>query len=802
MLHLWVDPKFGDDTQAAIQNPAPSGALPCCPWETAPNGVQNPSLGHATLLHASWPFRTVTGAVNYIYAVTQQQPPLPYSHPYTGGTCASGNDQDDAPTWEYAIIHCLPGIYARWSGTHSDNGLKGNGESFPIHLPPRVSVQGTSALNTVFDLVAFPDGEGGGSGPAFEFGVMAGSTPITGEGTFIDSVTIMGATAVQTIQTAHQLAAITVNNVLEAAPTISNCFLVRNYVGVLVAGSWNLPDTHLPGTVVHAGVKLFNNTIAFNRIGVWNGLLPRLPGPPYNDPVATGFSRLILVNNIIDGGEPNAVNGAWCRYPSHWQFGGWFGNGASGMQGMAGEDLRITSPLTPPPGDYNAYELQRYNFPNAPIIAPLPATQPRSGTTAPAPQANLNIAPYTGYIHQSPPIRRGVLYVRDLICNCRAAGALGTPGTLAEFDDSPHDFRLAPAATLASDDPIYDPGGAGGLLNRLVDSGWDGSFPLTMANGLVVNYPPGYLPLGTSQNTWAFDHWTLGFDAEGFGNRRIEDHPIYSGPNHGREIDVGADELGDSIIAGMRFATTSFLRYPVEEPIQRRPVMRNEFYWFLGPPKTKVGSSVPYPPRPLHRGVSHLGNPPTPIPTAYNYSVPSGRLPPWFDAWGFDDAARSYYNPYLVEIMPHLLPDGHPWWHQQLGATWPSNPVWQYCYPSIYNGLLYFDPTQPVVHPPGADVGLPNQFIWLDATYGTPSFTVFDQHGQQAAFPIIAEFDGWSRGTIPSPTPPTYDWFPATSPSVDTLQALRYSVEKKDRGFWTPDLSRNNLQSFLVMVVE
>ena len=87
--------------------------------------------------------------------------------------------------WEYAIIHVLPGLYARDKaygpvvGTHNpDNGLQPNGEKFPIYLPPRVSIQGTSALNTVFDVTSPEDDI---AGPAFEFGTSR-STDAVGVG--------------------------------------------------------------------------------------------------------------------------------------------------------------------------------------------------------------------------------------------------------------------------------------------------------------------------------------------------------------------------------------------------------------------------------------------------------------------------------------------------------------------------------------------------------------------------------------------------------------------------------------------
>lgn len=94
--------------------------------------------------------------------------------------------------------------------------------------------------------------------------------------------------------------------------------------------------------------------------------------------------------------------------------------------------------------------------------------------------------------------------------------------------------------------------GTGGALNSLVDAGWSAGFPMTMGNGITLNDPPGKL-LGVG--SWQFTNWE--FDCEGYGNRRIYDHPVYSNTS-GHEIDIGGDELDLQIAVGYRFATTFF----------------------------------------------------------------------------------------------------------------------------------------------------------------------------------------------------------------------------------------------------
>ena len=153
VIHLWVDPRFGDDQLAAgsgAMNPdglntvqmeslcalAPCPCTnPCTNSGLRPNDVVDGS-GRA-LVHAPYPFRTLSAAVAYINAIPSRSgaalgtPPLPY-------TGSNGN------VWKAAIIHLLPGLYgellpaawvAQFGSHHPDNGLVPNGESFPIMLP-------------------------------------------------------------------------------------------------------------------------------------------------------------------------------------------------------------------------------------------------------------------------------------------------------------------------------------------------------------------------------------------------------------------------------------------------------------------------------------------------------------------------------------------------------------------------------------------------------------------------------------------------------------------------------------------
>jgi hypothetical protein len=226
VIHLWVDPHYGDDTLAAGNN-ANLTNVPLPPPGYAPS-VKNPSTNQV-LLNESWPFKTITNAVNFL-------PPLPYAGLYA--------------TWDFAIIHALPGWYARTDSTFPyfpENGLQPNGESFPIHLPDRVSVQGTSALNTVFDVNQ--PAQTGQFGPAFEFGAAA-----TNQGlySFIDSVSIFGAESANGTSIPGSYCAIYLAPDFRSYPTISNCFLFGNTVGIGVDAPLDVTEWHEP--------RLFNNT--------------------------------------------------------------------------------------------------------------------------------------------------------------------------------------------------------------------------------------------------------------------------------------------------------------------------------------------------------------------------------------------------------------------------------------------------------------------------------------------------------------------------------------------------------------
>jgi len=800
VIHVWVDPHYGIDTATnygAVQlnpncnNGCSAGA--CTPVNVFLTGTCQP------LLHAPWPFRTIngpSGALSYIGSNLGQ---------------AFGSCGNDSYTWKYAIIHLLPGIYARSNAygptnpPHPGNGQIPNGEVFPIELPAGVSIQGTSALNTIFDLgpinvdpLVAPNG-----GPAFQFG-RAGTTA-TGVGTFISNVAIHGArpsrTSGSNATLTSKFAAIRLAPDLASSPTIANCFLYGNGIGVMVEAS----DDE---SVVHDGLQLINNTISFNNVGLWNGQT-KTQG-------SKGVSRLILINNIFDSSWDNGL-----ANPINW---GLFAPSAShGFEGVALGDLSISGS-----GDYNAYETGGYNSGLSHPLINLQATGIRTGGSSPL-NPGVDIALWTG--RNVSGSRHGILYVRDLLTHM----PLGV--SFQNFDRSPHDFRLSPAVSphVTSGSPVA-PGTylpvTDGARNPLVNRGWAGTLPVTMGNGLNLLTRPGKLTLPNDQNTWAFDCWNQ--DCEGQGNARIQTHEATIYPISGvGGIDIGADELGQLVVAGYRLGTTSFFDIKSGSSLLGPGVtpMNNKYLWFLGLPVNQIPVTAQFtlnPNRPYYRGVSHLAGPATNYidsPTATTY------YSPWFDNWSFGAPTGNpnYYLPSYADITPHLLPDFHPWWGKAT-INKAANPIWQDCIPG-YNIALYSDPSENVIHAPGIYAGDPSgspTYQFLDLTWqvagGPAPATLIHQFGanpystgsgssQQwprlfrdgkagqgfGASITLVQYTDWCLGRNGHST--TVDTLLPTTSGTSTL-ALRFSLENRDRPTWTANLSDTNVQSFMVLVEE
>ncbi len=765
VIHLWVDPHYGDDANAALANPTvlqPQGVHNGCPAnQPATSWKPNDQLDGSSnvLLHAPWPFKTVTAAIGYL-------PPLPYTSSVTG------------KVWKYAIIHCLPGRYSRLPQADQDphTGLYSNGETFPIRLPNRVSIQGTSALNTIFELDNYAQPQLTTVGPVFEFGFDWWNAGI---GSFIDSVSIYGAPPSDPTNpgTVHPPAgshihpkgasAIYCGPTYASTPTLTNCMIFANAIGLLVDAPTYVP---YPGGNFHE-VTLVNNTFSMNWFGIWNGQTAHamVANPPTP---SVGVSKLLLLNNILDDAgivQPERVNlcnvppyGAF-HFPRTWAQQLHLAYGC--FDGIDQSAFVIASAV--PQRDSNAYQAAHFNLQRTDALFRINSPTLRPGGPQHWPPG-LDITTWTsGSIPAS--MDRGTLFVRDLMHN---GGILpADPYTVAcEWDQSPGDFRLSPAVAPATPHLAarIPPGNtaAGGVLNPLVNAGYfTTSFPITMANGRSLTAPPGYLNLGINQASWPYHGWM--HDGEGFANRRVFTHPVYPVPHPpptGDAIDIGADELDLAILAGQRFGTTDFVRDPrriLPPPNDRIDQARA---WLLGPPATLTGTLAPNSDRPKFTRCfpenTDAFDPGEPLSLRWDYGIRSG-----------------VYAPSRLGIHPHLLPDVHPYWY---AATTYSNPIWQHCSGS-YNPYLYLNPTSSVINPAGAlPIVVPLGFQWLDGVF--PAFYAprsFPYHTAAAGGPPRVEsFGSWCQNQrLPPATGQDFDDLTIVPSGGFVLGSHRYSIE-------------------------
>jgi hypothetical protein len=722
-----------------------------------------------------------------------------------------------------------------------------------------VSIQGTSALNTVFSLAEPAEP---GAGPAFEFGVRDSSNlPINGQGTFIDRISIYGAT-VRTQTVPQTFAAIYIAEQEPSRPTITNCFIFRNGIGIAICAT---RDGVTPA-VRHDGTTIVNNTFAFNECGVWNGQMPYAFTPPQT-PHVFGVSRPILINNLFDTKDPSfdSANGwrtsaaqpvaEFCPYPLTWHGSILGQNIGMGFVGISRSDMTVASigpgsqPPSPWAGNYNAYEYNPdpnapqhafYNFQNyfppgagyrnthlpAPWLDPLP------------PSGSRNVARLSGQWGPSPAPgqARGVLYIRDLFCSLwKIGGHNPAPG---RFDLSAMDFRLSPTVAESWNGTGIKPGDVK-EVNPLINSGFAildlAAYPIVMENGLQLDHPPGYLPLeSASQATWPFHAWL--YDCEGYGNPRVYAHPARIEVEPPDEpygyIDIGADEVADLIHAGYQYGTTTFASFwPTEDPddpgthwpvpLPNKEAPDNRYLYLLGP---VTGPPLLLTTKPDHARLRtqfhrQLPEPPPPTgtyPWTFVLPGPEVRYPFW-DKYDFQFLYAScagsfaFYHPAWTHIVPHLLPDIHPWWEDWVGVpSTPSNIRWLPCDPAR-NFFVYWNPLRSTANPAGA---------YLGGGYndGTNSWTFdwLDVHGWELNIPprvvswkawgggpaSIHGFDEWCRA-FQNGNPNPYDTLPGTYPTPQNsqLRTLRFTLENSDGGIWANSgFSKSNLQSFQIVV--
>ena len=421
VLHVYVDPIFGDDGQAFANNPDAdvSTARPA-PFAQHPDAGQfQNDVPQGTIRHAPYSFRTLTG-------------------PQGVGAYLNSLDLYLQAETALAMIHCLPGIYGPATGPgYPDpidhrSGLPFNGENWPFTLRWYWSLQGTSALDTVFDARG---------GQSTILTVQADTLhQLSHVDSIIDSITVRGArsgsTYTPTVATGAGILItsqplVGTQRGTQIRVTISNCFIVDNHVGIAIDNS--APDAHDTNFPFIIG-----NTIARNWIGLWNGNRGTGVGE-----INAGWATPVLINNIFDSWRPDVPAAQTTPFV-----------GVAWHYITVSELQYTTGGFTPllPMRSFCAWEAGRDNaaagLPNWPVPT-VPAS--RAG---PLPPPRVDILPFTGTAAGST---RGTLFINDLLRNAGLAGP---------FEYSANDYRLAPSVSTDASPPPPFPAGRNPLVNQ------------------------------------------------------------------------------------------------------------------------------------------------------------------------------------------------------------------------------------------------------------------------------------------------------------------------------------------------
>lgn len=512
-------------------NPSFNRAPSKQPLATYPNGIfPDPSAppptgnGVGVLQHAPYSFRTLTGGSGAIAYLNNEIINVIGS----GGLPVNVGDETYL---RWVVIHCLPGLYGpdldpqavAFDDFDDGSRLRFNGETFPVQLPKGVSLQGTSALDTIFD------GRFGTAPIIVTGGSIAGGDVADPQDYFIDSLTIRNSVS---DGLAYDEGPFAPNNWsgtgiyigredADIPLTVSNCFITDNAVGIAIEGDVDFAPSP----------KIFNNTLAFNRIGLWSG---DRNGTGTNG-AGAGVATPTVMNNIFDTRRPDDPNELQ-RRP---------------FLGLHPDDLtvatiQVTSTTFLVSGQsFNAWHAGQEDVADTAGNVVTNYPQPDLRTPAPFPSPEVDIAPYMG----SATAPRGILYVADAF---RASGV---------GDISPHDFRLSPH--VATDPGTIDQGSPISAINPMVSRGLDLGdstvrfLSFTMANGNVISRAPGIEPTAASEDPYVFQAWD--WDCEGFGNPRIRCRAGFADPPSVlSRIDLGADEMDDLIMAGYLPSTRMF----------------------------------------------------------------------------------------------------------------------------------------------------------------------------------------------------------------------------------------------------
>ena len=651
LFHIYVDPMRGDNAQASLLNPLTTNVPPGPPlpanypmrpldyhpepayFDTLQNAWVWPIGGY--LQHAPYPFRTLTGqngALAWINAWVEGGNPVvfPWDHP----------DTEVPRRVTGIVIHLMPGLYGPTGvpgqpDIDAESGIPFNGEVWPAVIREFVSLQGTSSLDTILDaryqathILEIND-------------PLATLNNARYRTTFIDSLTIRRARVSEEPQRGEGAGIYVHSRGPNESATdscriwITNNFIVDNVVGIGL-------DSYTNGsTGVAQRVALVNNTLAWNGTGLWAGELD----PAFTQNLPSIHAPLI-VNNIFDSGSPTLAYIA----------------GISGFEGVHPEDRQVDTRggvQVGAPGvglDFNAWEGARDpNPPNARLFVNLqvaiapnwPATVVNSTVPDLDPRVDLTA------ITQGPGGRSGSLYVNDIFRRSPVGGA--------GVEHSHHDFRLSPNVSEDANAPGTQ---SPPLLNPLVNQGIDGTedgFPIVMVNGRTIEAPGPGLPEDAEESPVHGWDW----DADGFGNPRIETRSGFPANEPGTEgyfgnIDIGADEMGELLMAGYTPSTRIYTDYLI--PNASAATDHSRVYFF------NLIPGSPYP-RPVHNAVvgqaypwySHVQGAPdaatgtnftaVPVPTTASRHLLIGVL-------GYPIIPRALE----CDFSPSLPVDVHPYW--------------------------------------------------------------------------------------------------------------------------------------------
>ncbi|MFO1054923.1 MAG: hypothetical protein U1F36_22105 [Planctomycetota bacterium] len=689
MFHVYVDPLFGDNfaatwfnpgmqdwSKATSTSPPPTNPFPLDRHPEGPDPLTGLRAIEGRLQHAPYAFRTLRSPL------TQSNPPVYGALDYVKAVFGSlPMQRADGITIDHVLVHCLPGLYGPRGGTPIDtrSGIPFNDESFPIRLDMSdVSIQGTSALDTVFDARA--------AGTAiFEIGTDAAASGDL-DGVFIDGITARSARASSGTSVPGAGAAFYFAGAgHHTHVSITNCFIFDNAIGIA------LDSNSTPTFSVTHNTVIANNTFASNTVGIWSwdtrasnqGTNPR----NWNSPA--------VFNNLFDLADREP--GVLLTPVSCWE----------GLDASAREVvLRGTTPLFDPyfnlrGRDFNAFPDGRTNPSLPPTTFNIGAVN--IGTNWPAaPQPG---STFGNELPAHVDLAAWRLFPRLLF----VADALQiSPSGVG----SRHDLRLLPTVS----GPNYALGDSISLVNPCIDSGIDGgadrSLSITIQRPLfgplvIPGYGPGWASAiaGGNANADECPVSAWDFDCEGFGNPRIAKGNLGVPPDEFGLIDIGADERGELIVGGFLEGTRIFAGSTI--PGGTSILRDHRRIYFFGNATTSMA-------RPMHNSI--VG------------SDPFAGLFPWYDhvqnrtdadqvtgggtassqvsdnltfglAFGFNalrvqqalglqaglgQVARGPFpRNLLCDFSPHLSLDPHPWWayyfflHANLSGTtdgYASNP--------------------------------------------------------------------------------------------------------------------------------